>query len=119
MSKRKNKPQSAQVYTVMDELMASPVNPLAQRQRDHHMGIIIRAFEAVQKGERPTLNDVMHVGDCVNMLDAIVGMRFNEKGNDFEVIEFSEDTRHAAAQAVGRCVSVGVRRAPTASMRPA
>lgn len=105
--KRKNKPQSAQVYTVMDELMASPVNPLTQRQRDHHLGIIIQAFESLQKGERPTLNDVMHVGDCVNMLDAIVGMRFNEKGYEYEQIEFSEDTRREAANAVARCVIRG------------
>jgi hypothetical protein len=107
MSKRKNKPQSAQVYTVMDELLASPVNPLAQRQIDHHLGIIIQAFESLQRGERPTLNDVMHVGDCVNMLDAITGMRFNEKGDQFEQIEFSEDTRREAANAVGRCVIRG------------
>lgn len=107
MSKRKNKPQTAQVYTVMDELMASPVNPLTQSQRDHHLGIIIRAFDALQKGERPTLIDVGYIGDCVNMLDTITGMRFNQKGSDFEQIEFSEDTRHAATQAVARCVIRG------------
>ena len=107
MSKRKNKPQSAQVYTVMDELMASPVNPLTQRQRDHHLGIITRAFESLQKGEHPTLIDVGYIGDCVNMLDTITGMRFNQKGSDFEQIEFSEDTRYAATQAVARCVIRG------------
>jgi hypothetical protein len=105
--KRKNKPQSAQVYTVMDMLMASPVHPLTQSQRDHHLGIINGAFESLQKGERPTLNDAAHIGDCVNMLDAIAGMRFNEKGDEFEQIEFSEETRLAAANAVGRCVTRG------------
>ncbi len=105
--KRKNKPQSAQVYTVMDELMASPVNPLTQAQRDHHLGIITRAFETLQKGERPTVIDVGYVGDCVNMLDTIVNMRFNETADDFDEIEFPEETRREATRAVGRCVIRG------------
>lgn len=105
--KRKNKPQSAQVYTVMDELLASPTQPLHRNQQGHHLGIITRAFESVQKGERPALNDVMHIGDCVNMLDTIANMRFNERGTEYEQIEFSENTRCEASNAVARCVIRG------------
>jgi hypothetical protein len=105
MSKRK--PQTMQIYSIVDELMASPVNPLHRNQRDHHLGIITRAFEALEKGERPTLQDAGHVADAVNMLDTITGMRFNQTAKDFDTIDFPEETRRAAADAVARCVIRG------------
>lgn len=105
--KRKNKPHRLQVYTVMDELMASPTQPLHRNQQDHHLGIITRAFESLEKGERPTLNDVGHIGDAVNMLDTITNMRFNETAKDFDAIEFPAEDRRAAVHAVARCVIRG------------
>jgi hypothetical protein len=105
MSKRK--PQTMQIYSIVDELMASPVNPLHRNQRDHHLGIITRAFESLEKGERPTLQDAGHVADAVNMLDTITGMRFNQTAKDFDTIDFPEETRRAATDAVARCVIRG------------
>jgi len=105
MSKRK--PQTMQIYSIVDELMASPVNPLHRNQRDHHLGIITRAFESLEKGELPTLQDAGHVADAVNMLDTITGMRFNQTAKDFDEIEFPDETRRAATDAVARCAIRG------------
>jgi hypothetical protein len=105
MSKRK--PQTMQLYSIVDELMASPVNPLHKNQRDHHLGIIAKSFHALEKGEHPTLQDVGHVADAVNMLDTIVNMRFNQTAKDFDEIEFPDETRRASTDAVARCAIRG------------
>jgi hypothetical protein len=41
------------------------------------------------------------------MLDTITNMRFNETDKDFDAIEFPEETRRAAVNAVARCVTRG------------
>jgi hypothetical protein len=105
MSKRK--PQTMQLYSIVDELMASPANPLHKVHQDHHLGIITRAFESLEKGECPTLQDAGYIADAVNMLDTITNMRFNQTAKDFDTIDFPEETRRDATNAVARCVTRG------------
>lgn len=107
MSKKKQKPKTLQLYSIVDEMMASPVQPLLKIHQDHHMGIINRAFESLEKGACPTLSDAAYIGDVVNMLDTIVNMRFNETAKDFDAIEFPEEKRRAAVFAVTCCVTRG------------
>lgn len=100
--RKKNLPK--QVFTILDEMAASPVKPMTARQRMEHIDHIKEALDALMSDPNPRILHVVIVGDCMNMLDAIAGMKFNQRGSEYESIDYPEEKRAACVDAVVRCV---------------
>lgn len=58
-------------YTMMDELMAAPHQPLPEAKRVSHMRNINKALNALISAESPTTDDWRVVSDVVNMIETL------------------------------------------------
>lgn len=61
-------------YTLMDELMASPTEPLPEAKRRYQLGVIQEGIEAMRTKAAPTSEDWAAVADLVNLLETLVEM---------------------------------------------
>lgn len=59
-------------YTMMDELMASPTEPLPQAWRTHQLTKMYEGLHNLEQGEDPQPNDWRLVSDAVNLVETLV-----------------------------------------------
>jgi hypothetical protein len=71
MKKRKQKPRPKH-YTIFDEMMASPTEPLPAEYRRHQLTRMYEGLAAMEKGESPTTDDWRVVSDAVNLMETLV-----------------------------------------------
>lgn len=59
-------------YNIMDELMASPTDPLPMAYRTHQLTRMYEGLHALETADNPTTDDWRVVSDAVNMLETLV-----------------------------------------------
>lgn len=59
-------------YNIMDELMASPTEPLPAAYRTHQLTRMYEGLHALETADNPTTDDWRVVSDAVNMLETLV-----------------------------------------------
>lgn len=67
-------------YSFVDELMASPTEPMPQAKRTHHLTIMWQGLAALEAGINATPNDWRLCSDAVNLMEML--MTPNEKWLD-------------------------------------
>jgi hypothetical protein len=80
-------------YTMIDELMASPTEPLPINKRMYQLELMWQGLENLEKADVPTVHDWIVVSDAVNMLEAL---------RDLGVVEDPDDAIEDAVQAMGK-----------------
>lgn len=58
-------------YTMMDELMAAPTQPLPEAKRVPHIANITKALDSIISAETPSLDDWRILSDVVNMIETL------------------------------------------------
>ena len=71
MKKRKPKPRPKH-YTIMDEMMASPTEPLPAAYRTHHLTRMYEGLNAMETAPAPTTDDWRVVSDAINLMETLV-----------------------------------------------
>jgi mRNA-degrading endonuclease YafQ of YafQ-DinJ toxin-antitoxin module len=71
MRKRKLKPRPKH-YTIMDEMMASPTEPLPAAYRTHQLTRMYEGLNAMETAPAPTTDDWRVVSDAVNLMETLV-----------------------------------------------
>jgi mRNA-degrading endonuclease YafQ of YafQ-DinJ toxin-antitoxin module len=59
-------------YTIMDELMASPTEPLPAEYRRHQLTRMYDGLAAMEQAPSPTTNDWRVVSDAVNLMETLI-----------------------------------------------
>ncbi len=73
MTKRRKRPSS--VYSLMDELTASPVNPMPVAMRNSQLTQMLTGLNAMEKDAEPKIRDWQVVSDAINLMETLVAMR--------------------------------------------
>ena len=71
-SAKRKQPQRPKTYTVLDELMASPTQPMPLEYRTHQLTRMYEGLHALETAEEPSTEDWRVVSDAVNMLETLV-----------------------------------------------
>lgn len=71
MKKRKPIPRPKH-YTIMDEMMASPTEPLPAAYRTHQLTRMYEGLNAMETAPAPTTDDWRVVSDAVNLMETLV-----------------------------------------------
>ena len=71
MKKRKPNPRPKH-YTIMDEMMASPIEPLPAAYRTHQLTRMYEGLNAMETAPAPTTDDWRVVSDAVNLMETLV-----------------------------------------------
>jgi len=70
---KKSKPrQRPKHYTIMDEMMASPTEPLPASYRTHQLTRMYEGLNAMETSPVPTTDDWRVVSDAVNLMETLV-----------------------------------------------
>ena len=69
---KKARRQPIYTYTVLDELMASPTEPLPLEFRRHQTTRMYEGLAAIEKAPEPTTDDWRVCSDAVNLLESLV-----------------------------------------------
>jgi mRNA-degrading endonuclease YafQ of YafQ-DinJ toxin-antitoxin module len=69
---KKRPAQRPKHYTIMDELMASPTEPLPLEYRTHQLTRMYEGLAAMEKGASPTTDDWRVVSDAVNLMETLI-----------------------------------------------
>ncbi len=59
-------------YTIMDEMMASPTEPLPAEYRRHQLTKMYDGLAAMETGASPTTDDWRVVSDAVNLMETLI-----------------------------------------------
>ena len=78
-------------YTLLDELTASPTEPLPQAWRTHHLTRMWEGLAALETAPQPTTDDWRVCSDAVNMLETLV-MRGPWMACGGELVEVQDTT---------------------------
>ena len=70
--RRKNPRARPKTYTVLDELMASPTEPMPAEYRTHQLTRMYEGLHSLEKADEPSTDDWRVVSDAVNMLETLV-----------------------------------------------
>lgn len=71
MKKRKPQPRPKH-YTIMDEMMASPTEPLPAAYRTHQLTRMYEGLNAMETAPAPTTDDWRVVSNAVNLMETLV-----------------------------------------------
>lgn len=71
MKKRKPSPRPKH-YTILDEMMASPTEPLPDAYRTHQLTRMYGGLNAMETAPAPTTDDWRVVSDAVNLMETLV-----------------------------------------------
>ena len=71
-SAKRKQPQRHKTYTVLDELMASPTQPMPLEYRTHQLTRMYEGLHALETADEPSRDDWRVVSDAVNMLETLV-----------------------------------------------
>jgi hypothetical protein len=72
MKKKRKLPQYECAYTVMDELLASPTEPLQAEKRTYQLTRIYQGLHEIEQGENPTPEDWRLVSNAVNLVETLI-----------------------------------------------
>jgi len=61
-------------YSMLDELMASPTEPLSAEKRQHQLMRMFTALDNLVRAENPTKEDWRLCSDAVNMVESLIDM---------------------------------------------
>lgn len=61
-------------YSLLDELTASPTEPMAQAKRDYHLGVIKAALHKLKTSENPGYEAWKQVATAVNLMETLIKM---------------------------------------------
>jgi mRNA-degrading endonuclease YafQ of YafQ-DinJ toxin-antitoxin module len=71
-ARKKSQHKTRKTYTLLDEMMASPTEPMPAEYRRHQLTRMYGGLEAMAHGDLPTPDDWSVVSDAVNMLETMV-----------------------------------------------
>ena len=71
MKKRKQQPRPKH-YSILDEMMASPTEPLPVAYRTHQLTRMYEGLNAIETAPAPTTDDWRVVSDAVNLMETLV-----------------------------------------------
>lgn len=71
MKKRKRQPRQKR-YTLLDELAASPTEPLPQQWRTYQLTRMYAGLSNLEQADNPTPDDWRVVSDAVNLVETLV-----------------------------------------------
>ena len=69
---KKRPAQRPKHYTLMDEMMASPIDPLPIEYRRHQLTRMYDGLAALEKAPSPTTDDWRVVSDAVNLMETLI-----------------------------------------------
>lgn len=69
---KKRPAQRPKHYTILDEMMASPNEPLPLEYRTHQLTRMYEGLAAMEQGEHPTTDDWRVVSDAVNLMETLI-----------------------------------------------
>jgi len=69
---KKRPAQRPKHYTILDEMMASPTEPLPLEYRTHQLTRMYEGLAAMEKGDHPTTDDWRVVSDAINLMETLV-----------------------------------------------
>ena len=69
---KKKRQQRRKYYTIMDEMMASPTEPLPVAHRTHQLTMMYGGLNAMETAPTPTMDDWRVVSDAVNLMETLV-----------------------------------------------
>ena len=69
---KKRPVQRPKHYTILDEMMASPTEPLPLEYRTHQLTRMYEGLAAMEKGASPTTDDWRVVSDAVNLMETLI-----------------------------------------------
>lgn len=72
MSRVARRKRVAAAYSFMDELLASPTEPMPEAMRTYHLTRIYQGISSLEKAPVPTLQDWQAVSDGVNMVETLI-----------------------------------------------
>ena len=75
MSRKQSKRRQVsrpKTYTVFDELLASPIEPMPQAYRTHQLTRMYEGLHSLETADQPSTDDWRVVSDAVNMLETLV-----------------------------------------------
>ena len=68
-------------YSLIQEMMASPTEPLPQAQRTHQLPVMWEGLVSLESGEKPSTNDWRVCSDAINLLETLIEMGLVEDRN--------------------------------------
>ena len=68
-------------YSLIQEMMASPTEPLPQAQRTHQLTVMWEGLVSLESGEKPSTNDWRVCSDAINLLETLIEMGLVEDRN--------------------------------------
>jgi mRNA-degrading endonuclease YafQ of YafQ-DinJ toxin-antitoxin module len=95
---KKRPAQRPKHYTIMDELMASPTEPLPAEYRRHQLTRMYEGLAAMEKAPSPTTDDWRVVSDAVNLMETLI-----------ETMKVCEDTKGLLMDAITAMAMAGRR----------
>lgn len=69
---KKRPAQMPKHYTIMDEMMASPTEPLPSEYRLHQLTRMYEGLSAMEQAQNPTTDDWRVVSDAVNLMETLI-----------------------------------------------
>ncbi|PKO71092.1 MAG: hypothetical protein CVU23_06195 [Betaproteobacteria bacterium HGW-Betaproteobacteria-17] len=72
MSRRKRSPAHAYTYSMVDELLASPTEPMPVAKRTLQLSRMWEGLVAIETGAEPKAVDWRYCSDAVNLLETLV-----------------------------------------------
>ena len=78
---RKKKPTYVYTYTALDELLASPTEPLPADFRRHQLTRMWEGLASIERAPDPTTDDWRVCSDAVNLMETLVEMQVVEDGS--------------------------------------
>jgi mRNA-degrading endonuclease YafQ of YafQ-DinJ toxin-antitoxin module len=69
---KKKRQQRRKYYTIMDEMMASPTEPLPVAHRTHQLTMMYGGLNAMETAPTPTTDDWRVVSDAINLMETLV-----------------------------------------------
>ena len=71
MRKRKPQPRPRH-YSILNEMMASPTEPLPEKFRTHQLTMMYQGLHAMEIAPAPTTDDWRVVSDAINLMETLV-----------------------------------------------
>lgn len=68
----KRKPTEVFTYTVLDEMMAHPTNPMPEKSRVHQLTRMWAGLASIERAATPTTDDWRVCSDAVNLMETLV-----------------------------------------------
>lgn len=70
--KKKRHPHLVKQYTMLDEMMASPTEPLATEKRQHQLLRMYQGLASLETSPEPSTEDWRLCSDAVNLMETLV-----------------------------------------------